>query len=65
MKGQMKNMRLMLVILFSSLFLQACGGSNEKAPTFTVSSSVSSIAFANEFLQTESNTIAIDVNFDG
>ena len=65
MKGQMKNMRLMLVILFSSLFLQACGGSNEKAPTFTVSSSVSSVAFTNEFLQTESNTIAIDVNFDG
>ena len=65
MKGQMKNMRLMLVILFSSLFLQACGGSNEKAPTFTVSSSVSSVAFTNEFLQTETHTIAIDVNFDG
>jgi hypothetical protein len=65
MKGQMKNMRLMLVILFSSLFLQACGGSNEKAPTFTVSSSVSSVAFTNEFLQTETHTIAVDVNFDG
>ena len=36
MKGQIKNMRLMLVILFSSLFLQACGGSNDKAPIFTV-----------------------------
>ncbi|MFT6249914.1 MAG: hypothetical protein ACJAZQ_003141, partial [Cognaticolwellia sp.] len=56
MKGQMKNMRLMLVILFSSLFLQACGGSNEKVPTFTVGSSVSSVAFTNEFLQTETHT---------
>lgn len=65
MKGQMKNMRLMLVILFSSLFLQACGGSNEKAPTFTISSSVSSVAFTNEFLQTETHTIAVDVKFDG
>lgn len=65
MKGQMKNMRLMLVILFSSLFLQACGGSNEKVPTFTVGSSVSSVAFTNEFLQTETHTIAVDVTFDG
>ena len=65
MKGQIKNMRLILVILFSSLFLQACGGSSEKLPTFTVSSSVSSVAFTNEFLQEENHTIAVDVTFDG
>jgi hypothetical protein len=65
MKGQIKNMRLILVILFSSLFLQACGGSNEKVPTFNVSSSLSSVAFTNEFLQEETHTIAVDVTFDG
>ncbi|MBA6390423.1 hypothetical protein H4J38_06435 [Colwellia sp. BRX10-3] len=65
MKGQIKNMRLILVILFSSLFLQACGGSDEKAPTFNVSSSLSSVAFTNEFLQEETHTIAVDVTFDG
>ena len=65
MKGQIKSMRLMLVILFSSLLLQACGGSTEKSPTFTVNSSVASVAFNNEFLQTENHTIAVDVTFDG
>jgi hypothetical protein len=65
MKGQIKNMRLTLVILFSSLFLQACGGSNDKTPIFTISSDISSVAFSNEFLQEETHTIAINVTFDG
>ena len=65
MKGQINNMRLILVILFSSLFLQACGGSSDKTPIFTVTSSVSSVAFTNEFLQEETHTIAVDVTFDG
>jgi len=65
MKGQINNMRLALVILFSSLFLQACGGSSDKTPTFAISSTVSSVAFTNEFLQEETHTIALDVTFDG
>ncbi len=65
MKGQINNMRLALVILFSSLFLQACGGSSDKTPTFTISSDVSSVTFSNEFLQEEINTIAVNVTFDG
>lgn len=65
MKGQFKNMRLALVILFSSLLLQACGGSSDNTPTFSVSSDVSSVAFTNEFLQEESHTISINVTFDG
>ncbi len=65
MKGQINNMRLILVIIFSSIFLQACGGSNEKAPVFSVSASHSSVAFTNEFLQEETHTIAVDVTFDG
>jgi hypothetical protein len=65
MKEKIKNIRLALVILFSSLFLQACGGSSDKTPTFTISSDVSTVAFTNEFLQEETHTIAINVNFDG
>ncbi|MBA6292905.1 hypothetical protein H4J58_05065 [Colwellia sp. MB3u-70] len=65
MKGQIKNMRLILVILLSLLFLQACGGSNDTTPTFTISSSVSSVAFTHEFLQAQNHTIALDVTFDG
>ncbi|SEK65004.1 hypothetical protein SAMN05216262_10226 [Colwellia chukchiensis] len=65
MTGQINNMRLILVILFSSLFLQACGGSDEKAPVYSVSTSISSVAFTNEFLQQETHSISIEVNFDG
>jgi hypothetical protein len=65
MKGQIKNMRLILVILFSLLFLQACGGSNDTTPTFNISASVSSVAFTHEFLQAQNHTIALDVTFDG
>ena len=65
MKEQIKNMRLMLVILFSSLLLQACGGSSDSTPTFTISSSVSSVAFTNELLQEETHTISVNVTFDG
>lgn len=65
MKGKIKNMRLALVILFSSLFLQACGGSSDKTPVFAISSTVSSVAFTNEFLQEETHTVAVDVTFDG
>ena len=65
MKGQIKNMRLALVILFSSLFLQACGGSSDNTPTFTINSDISSVSFTNEFLQEETHTIAVNVTFDG
>jgi hypothetical protein len=65
MKEQIKNMRLALVILFGSLFLQACGGSSDKTPIFTISSDISSVAFTNEFLQEETHTIAVKVTFDG
>jgi ABC-type uncharacterized transport system auxiliary subunit len=60
MKEQIKNMRLILVILFSLLFLQACGGSNDTTPTFTISASVSSLACTHEFLQAQNHTIALD-----
>jgi hypothetical protein len=65
MKRQIKNVRLILVILFSLLFLQACGGSNDTTPTFTISASVSSVTFTHEFLQAQNHTIALDVTFDG
>ncbi len=65
MKGQYKNMRLALVMLFSSLFLQACGGSSDNTPTFSINSDIAAVAFTNEFLQEETNTIAVNVTFDG
>lgn len=65
MKGQIKSMRLILVILFSTLFLQACGGSSDKAETFTVNASVSTVGFSNEFLQQEAQSFAVDVTFNG
>ncbi|MBA6328535.1 hypothetical protein H4J46_11370 [Colwellia sp. MB02u-6] len=65
MKGQIKNMRLIVIILFSLLFLQACGGANDTTPTFNISASVSSVAFTHEFLQAQNHTIALDVSFDG
>lgn len=65
MKEQYKNMRLALIVLLSSLFLQACGGSSNNEPTFTISTNVSSVAFTNEFLQEETNTISVNVTFSG
>ena len=65
MKRQFKSMQLAWIILFSSLFLQACGGSNDNDPTYTISTDVSVVTFANEFLQEETHTIAVNVNFDG
>ncbi|MGB1263551.1 MAG: hypothetical protein ACPG52_11630 [Cognaticolwellia sp.] len=65
MTGQFKNMRLALVILFSLVLLPACGGSSDKTPTFSVNSNVSVVTFANEFLQEETHTVAINVTFDG
>ena len=65
MKRQFKSMQLAWVIVFSSLFLQACGGSNDNEPTYSISTDVSVVTFANEFLQEETHTIAVNVNFDG
>lgn len=65
MKGQINNMRLALIILFSSLFLQACGGSSDKTLKFTINSDISSVVFSNEFSQEKTNTVAVKVTFDG
>jgi len=52
---------LILIILFSLLFLQVCGGSNETAAVFSIITSVSSVAFSNEFLQPATHTIAVNI----
>lgn len=47
-----------------AIMLQACGGSSS-GPTFSISADVSQAEFSNEFLQESTESIAIQVNFEG
>jgi hypothetical protein len=63
MKEQMRHIyKIMLII--TTIMLQACGSSDD-GPVFTISADVSDASFSNEFLQESTETIAIQVNFEG
>jgi hypothetical protein len=65
MKDQFKNIRLAIFVLLSSILLQACGGSSDNTPTFSISTNVSKISFDNEFLQEKVSSLSFNVTFDG
>lgn len=63
MKEQMRHLyKVMLVI--TAIMLQACGGSGDKT-VFSISADVNQVRFSNEFLQESTDTIAIQVSFEG
>ena len=63
MKEQMRHLyKVMLVI--TAIMLQACGGSGDKT-VFSISADVNQVSFSHEFLQESTDTIAIQVSFEG
>jgi hypothetical protein len=65
MTEQIKKLIGLMLILTLSMLLQSCGGSKDKTPKYTISSSLSSISFSNEFRNESTDTIEITVNFKG
>ena len=62
MKEQMRHLyKIMLFI--TAIMLQACGSGNETV--FSISADVNIVSFSNEFLQESTDTIAIQVSFEG
>ncbi|WDE04431.1 hypothetical protein SG34_024340 [Thalassomonas viridans] len=65
----MKGPRLTITQLFSLfglvLLLQACGGSGNNAPTFTISADASKVSFSTEAGKASEQTLAVNVTFDG
>ncbi|WDE10903.1 hypothetical protein [Thalassomonas haliotis] len=65
----MKGTRLIIKQFFSLLtlilLLQACGGSGNNAPTFTISADTSKASFSSEAGTASEQTLAVNVTFDG
>ncbi|WDD98127.1 hypothetical protein [Thalassomonas actiniarum] len=65
----MKGPRLIIKQFFSLftliLLLQACGGSGNNAPTFTISADTSKVTFSTEAGIASEQTLAVNVSFDG
>ncbi|MFT5757160.1 MAG: hypothetical protein ACI9LM_001885 [Alteromonadaceae bacterium] len=65
MKEQATFIFRMLALLGIAIILQACGGSDKKAPTYSISANVSNVSFSNQFLTESTESIKISVNFEG
>ena len=65
MKEHLYNfIRITLVITLASV-LQACGGSSDKTPKYTISADTSVVSFANEFLKVSDDSYKVDITFEG
>ncbi|MGL1958311.1 MAG: hypothetical protein OCD00_13445 [Colwellia sp.] len=63
MKEPMNNIYYKILMILTVVMLQACGSSNETP--YSISANVSDASFSNEFLHESTDTIAIDVTFEG
>ncbi|MBL4942335.1 MAG: BACON domain-containing protein [Colwellia sp.] len=62
MREQMRHVyKVMLIIMV--MLLQACGSDDKKA--FSISADITTARFSNEFLQASTDTIAIQVTYEG
>jgi len=65
MKGNINNIFSKAFILLLVVMLQSCGGSSKDNTVYTISADISSASFSNEFLHESTESIAINVTFDG
>lgn len=63
MKEQLRHLGV-VVFVITTLLLQACGSSEDKR-VFSIVADVTQAEFSHEFLQESTDTIAIQVNFEG
>lgn len=64
MKGSMKHFFIKGFLLVSIAFLQACGGSSDEK-IYTISTDISNASFSNEIFQQSTQSIAVQVTFEG
>ncbi len=65
MKGTMNNIFSKVSILLLVLVLQSCGGSTQDNTVYNITADIDSIMFSNELSQESTESIAINVIFDG
>ncbi len=64
MKEQKTAICLRIVVILAVIVLQACGDKADNS-VYTISADVSEVRFSNEYLQESTDSIAINVTFDG
>lgn len=64
MKEQMNHFFSKVLLLICVMMLQACGSSSEEI-VYSISADTTQVEFSNEFLQPSTDSIAINVTFDG
>ncbi|GAA6206246.1 hypothetical protein [Thalassotalea sp. SU-HH00458] len=65
MKEHLYNFIRITLFFTLATVLQACGGSSDKSPNYTISADTSAVNFANEFLQVSDDSYKVDVTFEG
>jgi len=65
MKEQAKLIVRIVALLCITTLLHACGGSSEKASTYSISANVSSVSFDNQYLTENTQSIKVSVTFEG
>lgn len=65
MKGPRITIKQFFSLFTLILLLQACGGSGNNAPTFTISANTSKVSFSTEAGKASEQTLAVNVTFDG
>lgn len=59
-----KIVQLIILAVFI-ITLQACGGSNNKTPKFSISADTTSVGISNEIFKESTTTIEVKINFQG
>ena len=65
MKEHLYNFIRITLFFTLATVLQACGGSSDKSPKYTISANTSEVSFANEFLQVSDDSYKVDITFKG
>jgi hypothetical protein len=65
MKEHLYNFIRITLFFTLATVLQACGGSSDKSPKYTISANTAVVNFANEFLQVSDDTYKVDITFEG
>ncbi|MDG1753201.1 MAG: hypothetical protein P8I03_16315, partial [Thalassotalea sp.] len=65
MKEHLYNFIRITLFFTLATVLQACGGSSDKSPKYTISADTTVVNFANEFLQVSDDSHKVEITFEG